>query len=307
MSTKTILVKDLVKKFNLEVNLSILGERQVIKPTLTRAGLALGGFLNTHDIKGSVIVWSTQEKKFFDTVGFDNIRGEIELIFKNEPALVIMASGMSDKHAEVIKQLANRYNIPYCKTWMNMASLHGSIGSYLLEEFAPSYQIHGTLVVIMGLGVMIMGDSGIGKSEAALELIQKGHQLVTDDAVIVSQIGEKIVGRAPRITKNFLEARGLGFIDIQSVYGYRAIVDDHDIDLVVKLTDFKENNDFDRLGNKNLHYQIYNAKIPLIEIPVKAGRSFASLVEAAANVQILRNQGVDPLDVIRERTISEPN
>ncbi|OYD26615.1 Hpr(Ser) kinase/phosphatase [Mycoplasma testudineum] len=301
----TIKVKSLVDKFNLElVNKTTLDKMD--NPSVISAGLGLAGYPEYDNLEKVIIAWSSKESKFFDSLDKNLLKKRIKDIFDRKPALVLLGKNMDKKYHKLIIDLATEADIPCVITWMDMSQIHGTLGSYLLREFAPNYQIHGTLMRVSGYGVLIMGDSGRGKSEAALELLQKRHQLISDDAVLVCQIGNEIYGTSPEITRNLLEVRGLSILDVEKIYGYQAMIDEHVINLVVKLIPETENHDFDRLGDSNLKYTIYNIDIPLIEIPMRIGRNTSSLIEAAVNVQILRDQGFNTLDIIGER-IKEKN
>ena len=154
---------------------------------------------------------------------------------------------------------------------------------WLNVELAPRISIHGVLVDVFGEGVLIMGESGIGKSEAALELIKRGHRLVSDDVVEIKKVSEvSLVGSAPEITRHFIELRGIGIIDVKTLFGVESVKLTQGIDLVVKLEDWNKDNDYDRLGLEEQYIEFLGNKVVCHSIPIRPGRNLAIIVETAA-------------------------
>jgi len=167
--------------------------------------------------------------------------------------------------------------------------------SYLDQKLAPSTTIHGVLVEVFGLGVLITGDSGIGKSECALDLILRGHSLVTDDLVFIRQIGsERLVGSGPDDLRFHMELRGLGIINIKDLFGISAVSPQTEIDLVVELVRWREEEQYDRVGLEERHLTLLDLSIPLTKMPVASGRNLATLVEVAVRIHMLKKQGYEP-------------
>lgn len=171
----------------------------------------------------------------------------------------------------------------------------------MLERQAKVEAVHASLAIINGVGVMIKGPSGIGKSEALIELLQKGHTFVSDDTVELYRIGDTFYGRPAALTEGLLEARGIGLVNIPFIYGAKAVKEKTSVELVVELQPAEVQNELDRLGNKDLRFEVLQGNIPLIQIPAVSGRSMASLIEAAVNVYLARKAGMDPLAMIAER------
>ena len=153
---------------------------------------------------------------------------------------------------------------------------------YLNRVLAPCVTRHGVLLDISGEGVMITGDSGIGKSESAIELIMRGHRLVADDAVEIRRISNQLIGTAPEVIRHYIELRGIGVVDVQQLFGMSAVREDQDIDLVVNLEQWNDNTMYDRLGLEELYTVILDVKVPALTVPVKPGRNLAIIVEVAA-------------------------
>jgi HPr kinase/phosphorylase len=176
------------------------------------------------------------------------------------------------------------------------------INFFIIKELSDSTSKHGSLVIINGVGVMIIGKSGIGKSEALLELIEKGHSFVSDDTVILKKIGNNILGYPSPITKDFVESRGLGLIDIPLIYGLKSVKEYTNVNLVIELISMEDSNRINRLGDKKLFYEIFYEKIPKIQIPVGNGRTLSVLIEAATNVYLIKQKGYNSLNIIDERS-----
>lgn len=277
----------------------------VYRPAINRAGLELKGFIVADDIKKNIIGWGTSESNFMDSLKSDILEQNLNNIFSYKPPLVICSIGVSEKNKQTIVRIASKNRIPVVFSQMHLSNVATTLGVYLASIFAQNIQVHASLIIINGIGVLIIGDSGIGKSEAILDLIQKNHIFVCDDAVIIKQIGINFYGRSPEITKDILEARGIGLIDIRKIYGERSIKSSSKIDLVVKLSSFNENVEYDRLGDYDSFFPILDSKIPMIQIPVRSGRSVSSLIEAAVNVFIAKQNNIDALETILNRTIKK--
>jgi HPr kinase/phosphorylase len=180
-------------------------------------------------------------------------------------------------------QLANEYNVPVLGSKRGTSEFMAEIIYYLSEQLAPSITIHGVLVDVYGEGLLIMGESGIGKSEAALELIRRGHRLVTDDVVEIRKINEHVLmGTSPDITRHFIELRGIGIIDVKSLFGVECVKEKQQIDMVIKLEDWKKENEYDRLGMEEEYTEFLGNKVVCHSLPIRPGRNLAVICEAAA-------------------------
>lgn len=173
---------------------------------------------------------------------------------------------------------------------------------YLTGQLAPETRLHGVLVDVYGIGILITGESGIGKSETALELIKRGHRLVTDDAVDIKEIDGELIGRSPRITIGMLEVRGIGIIDVASLYGLSSILPEKDIQLLMHFEHWKDDGDYDRLGLNDDRQDILGVKVKKLRVPVRPGRNIAVIIEAAAvNYRHSLMSDVTPVDIIESR------
>ena len=180
-------------------------------------------------------------------------------------------------------ELAVKYNVPTFVTERTTSSFMAEIIRWLGVQLAPCISIHGVLVDVYGEGVLITGESGIGKSEAALELIKRGHRLVSDDVVEIRKVSdETLVGSAPDITRYLIEVRGIGIIDVKTLFGVESVKDTQSIDMVIKLEEWDKNKEYDRLGLEDQYTEFLGNKVICHNIPVRPGRNLAVIVESAA-------------------------
>jgi HPr kinase/phosphorylase len=178
---------------------------------------------------------------------------------------------------------AEKNGVPIFTTEMTTSDFIANSVRWLSEELAPRISIHGVLVDVYGEGVLIMGESGIGKSEAALELIKRGHRLVTDDVVEIRKVSEEtLIGTSPDITKHFIELRGIGIIDVKTLFGVENVKDTQNIDMVIKLEEWNREKEYDRLGLEDQYIEFLGNQVVCYSIPIRPGRNLAVIVEAAA-------------------------
>ena len=178
---------------------------------------------------------------------------------------------------------ATKANIPIFLTEKNTSEFTASIIMWLSVELAPCISIHGVLVDVYGIGVLIMGESGIGKSEAALELVKRGHRLVSDDVVEIRKVSDDtLVGSAPDVTRHFIELRGIGIVDVQMLYGAQSVRKNQNIELVIELEDWDKDKEYDRLGLEERYTELLGNQIVCHQLPIRPGRNLAIIVETAA-------------------------
>ena len=179
--------------------------------------------------------------------------------------------------------LANKYRVPILRTQKATSSFMAELIRWLNVELAPSCSVHGVLVDVFGVGVLIMGESGIGKSEVALELIHRGHRLVSDDVVKIKRVSDiSLIGSAPNITRHFIELRGIGIIDAKALFGAESVKNEQEIDLVIKLEEFDKEQEYDRLGLEERYIEFLGNEVVCHSIPIRPGRNVAIICESAA-------------------------
>ncbi|MEA4115667.1 HPr(Ser) kinase/phosphatase [Mycoplasma sp. 744] len=302
MSKKTINVKKIINKFQINIinQDQDLLYRNILDPDVKQLGLELAGQMTTNQYYKNVICWGTAESLYFKKIGKKSSYEIIDKVLSIEPPLLILSKGVNPQHQKWIIDIASKHKIPvYCAP-MSTASVMTTIGTYLTDFFSKEEQVHGCLVSIGGTGVLIVGKSGVGKSEAVLELLQRGHIFISDDAVLIKHIGGNFYGTSPALTKNFIEVRGIGLIDVKYTYGIKAVAQGAVIDLVVELV-VPEGQQFDRLGIDYLRYPILDSSIVKTQIPIKNGFSAASLIEAAVSTFLARKEGISVLEQLEER------
>ncbi|MBQ6321285.1 MAG: HPr(Ser) kinase/phosphatase [Lachnospiraceae bacterium] len=203
---------------------------------------------------------------------------------------------------EDILRLAEKYQVPVFATKQNTSAFMAELIRWLNVELAPSIAIHGVLVDVYGEGILITGESGIGKSEAALELIKRGHRLITDDVVEIRKVSdETLIGTAPDITRHFIELRGIGIIDVKTLFGVESVKNTTSIDLVIKLEEWDRDKEYDRLGLEEEYTEFLGNKVVCHSLPIRPGRNLAVIVEAAAVNHRQKKMGYNAARVLYDR------
>ena len=249
-------------------------------PEVNRPALQLAGFFEHFD-KERVQVIGNVECAFLDNMEKKNrVWVYDKLMSSGIPCLIICRGVEPDKE---LLDAAVKHGVPVATTEMATSPFDAELTRWLHVQLAPEKTIHGVLVDVYGEGVLIMGESGIGKSEAALELIKRGHRLVSDDVVIVKKVSdETLIGTSPDMTKHLIELRGIGVIDVKALFGVESILDTANIDMVIQLEEWDRGKDYDRLGLTDHHIDILGNQIISYNIPVRPGRNVAVIVESAS-------------------------
>ena len=301
MYDKKVSIRELVDFFKFE---RLTGDdksldRWTVVPDVNRPGFELCGFYKMAEPRRIVII-GNKESEFIRTMSEADQRARFPLITDGlTPALIITKNNALPP---VLKEVAESTNFPVLRTNMETYRLMADMITYLDEKLAPEDTMSGTLMSIRGVGVLLTGESGMGKSETALELIRQGNVLVSDDRVDVMHIHNHIIGHAPDIIKGLLEIRGIGIIDVEKMFGAMAMTDSSHINLVIKLVPFESEAAYNRLGDETMRYtRLLNVLVPTVVLPVSAGRNTAALIESAVSNFRLAEAGFNSADEVRER------
>lgn len=297
-------LKDIIKEFNL-INLSEddFGNVKITTTNVNRPGLHLLGFFETFDTN-RIQVLGEGEMTFLSTLSTEHRKEILNKFFSYKIPCVIIARDLP-VFPEML-EYSKKYKVPVLKTLQDTPTFIAELISYLTYELAQKTSVHGVLVEVYGEGILILGESGIGKSETALELIKRGHSFIADDIVEIKKISyNTLEGQAPPLLKYFIEIRGLGLIDIERIFGMGAIKDSYLIDMVINLENWNENKEYDRLGLDQAYMEILGIKLPYVTIPVKPGRNLAVIIESAAMNLRQKNLGYNAAKVLNKRVTEE--
>lgn len=252
----------------------------ISSPDVNRPGLILSGFENFFD-SGRINYLGKTEVEYINSFPETERRERVEAFMSKVPACVIVTRSLPCPK-EII-ELAPKYGVPILKTMDTTSRSMASIIAYLNIELAERITRHGVFVEVYGEGVLILGDSGVGKSETAVELIKRGHRLIADDAVEIKKTGQKtIVGSAPDNIRHFIELRGIGIINARRIFGMGAVKLAEKIDMVIQLEPWDSEKVYDRMGMENEYTEILGVQVPHTVVPVKPGRNLAVIIEVAA-------------------------
>ncbi len=278
----TVQLSKLIEKMNLE-NVTPDIEIRHIKlsqPDVNRPALQLAGFFDHFD-SDRVQVIGHVEYAYMQKMEKDSGIGILSTLMDYRVPCIVFCRNIEVNPA--IIQLATEKGIPILRTTKTTSSFMAEVIRWLNVELAPRISIHGVLVDVYGEGILIMGESGIGKSEAALELIKRGHRLVTDDVVEIKKVSDDtLIGTAPDITRHFIELRGIGIIDVKTLFGVESVKNTQSIDLVIKLEEWNKDQEYDRLGLEEQYTEFLGNKVVCHSIPIRPGRNLAIICESAA-------------------------
>lgn len=263
--------------------------RQITSPYVQKTGLALAGF-HEYLRPGRVLVFGHSEVRYLETLQPQQRAESIRKVCGHDVPCILITGGLRT-FGEMIFE-AEQSKVPVLRTQVATPAAIARLTAILEDSFVVRELRHGVLLDILGLGVLIVGESGIGKSECALDLIVRGHRLVADDTVEIRKRAETVLlGTCPELTRHHMEIRGLGVINIQDLFGIASTRTSKRVELVVQLERWEPRRDYDRLGLSDARYEILGIPVPLIEMPVAPGRNLAILVEIAARNQLLRARG----------------
>lgn len=295
----SVTVEKLIKDFDLEVLVEGEKDARISVNDINRPGLQLAGFYN-YFAPERIQVIGKAEWSFLEDMQIELRKKRINKYFSFNLKCLIITRDL-EAHEDVIKA-AKKNKVWILRSKLVTTKFMSKLTIYLADKLAPETRLHGVLVDVYGIGILITGESGIGKSETALELIKRGHRLVTDDAVDIREIDGELIGTSPRITIGMLEVRGIGIIDVSSLYGLSSVLQSKGITLIMHFEHWKDDGDYDRLGLDKEHQDILGVNVRRLRIPVRPGRNIAVIIEAAAvNYRYSLMSEVTPVDIIESR------
>ncbi|MFD0050170.1 HPr(Ser) kinase/phosphatase [Actinomycetes bacterium NPDC127524] len=292
--------KDVIEMFGLEL---ISGEEGINRPIVTsdlsRPGLEIAGFFDYYPAERLQLLGMT-EMSFFNKLSEAEQKIRMEELCRDQTPGIIITRG--EEVPQELIAASERESVPVMRSEMKTTRLFSHLTNYLESRLAPTTAVHGVLIDIYGVGVMITGKSGVGKSETALELVKRGHRLVADDCVEIRQEDQDtLVGNAPELIEHLLEIRGLGIINVMTLFGAGAVRSNKKISLVINLELWEKNKQYDRVGLDEETMKIIDTEVTKLTVPVRPGRNLAVIIEVAAMNFRLKNMGVNAAEEFSSR------
>jgi HPr kinase/phosphorylase len=283
-------------------------DRRITSPHIQKTGLALAGF-DAYLSPGRILILGESEIRYLESLASSARVHALRRTFAHGIPAVMLTGGFTAPPELRIE--SERAGVPLLSTGVSTPLAIAKVSAILEDSLAERTIVHAVLMDILGLGVLIVGESGIGKSECALDLVVRGHRLVADDTVEIRRRAESVlIGTCPDLTRHHMEVRGLGLINIQDLFGVASTRTSKRVELVVQLERWEPGREYERLGLDDLHYEILGLQVPLLRMPVAPGRNVSILVEVAARNQILRTRGhhaARKLAARLERQLLEPD
>ena len=304
MDENTVALSKIIEKFKLEtIYLPTLPEEILINCTrVNRPGLQMVGFYDHYEQSRLQIIGKV-EHLFLSQLNSEERSRRLGDFFRSCPVGVIYSTSMEISPETVA--LAEKYRVPLLRTAERTSDFMAALIAFLHVELGPRITRHGVLVEVYGEGILILGDSGVGKSETAIELVKRGHRLIADDAVEIKRVSKKsLVGQAPEILRHYVELRGIGIIDVKRLYGISAVKNTEKIDLVINLESWVQGKMYDRLGLDEQKIDILGIELPSLTIPVRPGRNLAIILEIAAMNNRQKKMGYNTAEEFNKRLMA---
>ena len=297
----TVSLGKVIDKFHLEtIYLPTLPEDINIEcARVNRPGLQMVGFYD-HFEKDRIQIIGKVENLFISQMDPEEKNRRLEDFFRSKPVALIVTSSIEIEPTTV--EIAEKYEVPLLRTSERTSPFMAALISFLNVELGPRITRHGVLVEVYGEGVLLLGDSGVGKSETAIELVKRGHRLIADDAVEIKKVSATtLVGRAPDIIRHYVELRGIGIVDVRRLFGMGAVKETEKIDLVINLENWQQGKMYDRLGLESTTMDILGIDIPSIVLPVCPGRNLSVVIEVAAMNNRQKRMGYNTAEEFNKR------
>lgn len=293
----TLTAKEFAKALRMEILVDV-GDLTFTSAAVNRPGLLLTGY-EEYFAASRVQVFGKREVNYLNSLSEEERCARLDIVFSQKFPCSVISRGQ--KVGEEYLHYAEKHGVSLFRTTRITADIVRTLSDYLNNLLADTDSVHGTLLDMFGTGVLIKGRSGIGKSELAVELVHRGHCLVSDDMVELKRVGETVYGKSPAVTQYMTEIRGVGIIDVRAIYGAGAVLNEKEVELVLELENWDDEKEYDRVGNMQLKESILDVKIPKMVIPVMPGRNLAVVAEVAARAFTLKQAGFDPLDELKKR------
>ena len=297
----SIPLSQIINEFNLEcLHLPTLPENITVEcPRVSRPGLQFTGFYDYYEGQRLQII-GKMEYAYLTKLPAEERKERVEEFLKSKPVGVIVTSSavVSDEFIE----MAEKYEIPLLRTAQRTSEFMAALIAYLNVQLGPRITRHGVFIEVYGEGILLLGESGVGKSETAIELVKRGHRLIADDAVEIKRVSATtLIGRAPEIIRHYVELRGIGIVDVRRLFGMGSVKTTEKIDLVIKLENWQDGKMYDRLGIEEETMDILGIKVPMILLPVSTGRNLSVVIEVAAMNNRQKRMGYNTAEEFNKR------
>ena len=304
MSSNKIKLSKVVKEFNLSplYETPNLDGVYVVRPDVSRPGLPLAGFFNDFEPE-RIQLFGNMEYSYLDSLSETERYNSLDAYFSHKVVCVVLTNSITP-FPEMLT-LAEKYNTPLYSSEKPTSSMMAAMYSRLHVMLAERVTLHGVLVEVYGEGVLILGDSGIGKSETAIELVKRGHRLIADDSVDVKRVSSTtLVGEAPELIRHYIELRGIGIVDVSRIFGMGSVKNSEKIELVINFELWEPGKEYERLGMDVVTTDILGISVPSITVPVKPGRNLAVIIEIAAMNNRQRKMGYNAAAELNKKLLS---
>lgn len=305
MQSFTVGLENIIEEFKLEEICVPNKKIKIETAEVNRPGLQIAGFFDYFEVR-RLQIFGMVECTYLSGLTSEERYKSIDALFSRKiPAVIITRN--QDVFPEV-SELAEKHGVNVLRTSMSTSYFMSALIAFLNVELAPRITRHGVLVEVYGEGVLILGESGVGKSETAVELMKRGHRLVADDAVEIKKVSAKsLVGTSPEIIRHFIEIRGIGIVDVKKIFGMGAVKDTEKIDLVIHLEVWQKGKQYDRLGLVDEYTNILGIDVPSLTVPVRPGRNLAVIFEIAAMNNRQRRMGYNAAEELNNRILGHMN
>ena len=298
---ETVMLDKFASDLKLEMLHAGRGIITLTSVSVDRPGLRLAGFFGYYDARRIMLIGLT-EPEFMRSLAPEERLERIQNLFNcGEIPCVIFARDLPV--LPEFMEVARHTGTPVFRTGRMTTLVNADLCIYLARLLAPVTTVHGVLMDVFGVGILLTGASGVGKSETAMELIKRGHRLVADDSVLIKRMENSLVGTAPERIRYFMELRGIGIINVKNMYGSGSVLGEKDVELVVELEHWRRDKEYDRIGGEEAQEEILGMEIPKLTVPVSPGRNLAILIEVAARNGRLKRMGYDAAEELIARTI----